>query len=192
VLLVVLLLPVGGLVKTWIVRQNWIGFEEGSTLLIAFDIARWVLAVPFMISALTVLYHWGPNVRHRFHWLTPGAVFCLVSWVVLGLGFKFYFEHFSSYSKTYGAVGGVAVMLIVFYMDAAVLLWGAEINSEIDFEVLNIQRGTRDFIPAELEVAVKETLAATDATPDDAPDAISDVPPPPPGSVGSAPPDVRT
>jgi hypothetical protein len=135
-------------------------------------------------------------VRHRFHWLTPGAVFCLVSWVVLGLGFKFYFEHFSTYSRTYGAVGGVAVMLIVFYMDAAVLLWGAEINSEIDFEVLNIKRGTRDFIPAELEVAVKETLAAVDATPDAtsdaAPDTSPDDAPPPPGSVDAAPSDVRT
>ena len=149
ILLVMVLLPIGGLVKSFVIRQNWPGFEEGSAWLIAFDIVRWVLAIPFMITALTVLYHWGPSIRHRFHWITPGSVFCLVSWVVLGLGFKIYFEQFASYSKTYGAVGGVAVMLLVFYMDAAVLLWGAELNSEIDFEVLKIERGTRDFIPVE-------------------------------------------
>ena len=160
VLLVVLLLPVGGLVKAWIIRQNWPGLGEGSGWLIAFDIARWALAVPFMITTLTVLYHWGPAVRHRFNWLTPGAAFCLIVWVLMGIAFKLYFEHFASYSRTYGAVGGVAVMLIVFYADAAVLLWGAEINSEIDFEVLKVKRGTRDFIPAEVEKEIGTKIEA--------------------------------
>jgi membrane protein len=158
ILLVMLLLPIGGLVKAWIIRQNWVGFEEGSALLVTFDIARWALAIPFMLTALTVMYHWGPSVRHRFHWLTPGSVFCLATWVLLGLAFKIYFERFASYNKTYGAVGGVAVMLLVFYMDAAMLLWGAEINSEIDFEVLKVERGTRDFIPVEEIVEVEGPL----------------------------------
>lgn len=149
IMFVMLLLPVGGIAKAFVIRQNWPGFEEGSVLLVTFDIARWALAVAFMLMTLTILYHWGPGVRHRFNWVTPGAVFCLVTWILLGLGFKIYFERFASYDKIYGAVGGVAVMLLVFYMDAAMLLWGAEINSEIDFEVLKVQRGTRDFIPVE-------------------------------------------
>ena len=48
-----------------------------------------------------------------------------------------------------GAACGVAVLLLFFYIDALVLLIGAEINSEIDFEVLKVKRGTRDFRPAE-------------------------------------------
>jgi membrane protein len=149
VLLVVVLLPVGGVVKAWIIAQQWPGLHKGSPWLIAFDVARWALAVPFMVSILTVLYHWGPNVRHRFHWVTPGAVFSIVVWVTLGLAFKLYLERFLNYNKTYGTVGGAAVLLLFFYIDAAVLLWGAEINSEIDFEVLKVRRGTRDFLPAE-------------------------------------------
>jgi membrane protein len=152
ILLVVLLLPVGGIVKAWVIRQNWPGFYRGAPWLVAFDIARWALAVLLLVSILTVLYHWGPYVRHRFHWLTPGAVFSIVVWVGLGLAFKLYLERFANYNKTYGTVGGAAVMLLMFYIDAAVLLWGAEINSEIDFEVLKVKRGTRNFIPAEEEV----------------------------------------
>jgi membrane protein len=148
-LLVVVLLPIGAIVKAWIIRQNWPGLHKGSPWMIAFDIARWVIAVPFMVSILTVMYHWGPSVRHRFHWLTPGAVFSIAVWVALGFGFNIYLEHFANYNKTYGTVGGAAVMLLVFYIDGAVLLWGAEINSEIDFEVLKVKRGTRNFIPAE-------------------------------------------
>jgi membrane protein len=153
ILLVVLLLPVAGTIKWWIIRHDWYGLGRNSPLMIAFDIVRWALATLTMISILTVLYHWGPYVHHRFHWLTPGAAFTILVWVGLGVAFKVYFGRFASFNKTYGTVGGVAALLLVFYLDAAVLLFGAEINSEIDFEVLKIPRGTRNFIPAEAEVA---------------------------------------
>jgi membrane protein len=151
-ILVVLLLPVGGTIKSWIVRHNWYGLGAGSPLMIAFDVSRWLLAVFLMISILTVLYHWGPYVKHRFNWLTPGAVFTILVWVALGVAFKVYFGRFASFNKTYGTVGGVAALLLVFYLNAVVLLFGAEIHSEIDFEVLKIPRGSRNFIPAEAEV----------------------------------------
>lgn len=51
----------------------------------------------------------------------------------------------SAFNETYGTVGGVAILLLVFYVDAVVLLVGAEINSEIDFAVLGVPRGSRDF-----------------------------------------------
>ena len=44
-----------------------------------------------------------------------------------------------------GHVGGVIVLLLLFYIDALVLLIGAEINSEIDYQVLKVERGARDF-----------------------------------------------
>jgi membrane protein len=56
-----------------------------------------------------------------------------------------YVEHFGKFNETYGAVGGVVVLLMAFYLDALVLLVGAEINSEIDFAVLGVPRGSRDF-----------------------------------------------
>lgn len=176
VFMIVLLLPVGGIVKGWILRQELLG--KGSPWIVVFDVVRWGLALPFMVAILTVLYHWGPNVRHRFHWVTPGAVFSMVVWVTLGLGFKLYLERFVDYNKTYGTVGGAAVLLLFFYIDAAVLLWGAEINSEIDFEVLKVRRGTRDFLPAEAAVEGKTVapdpaLAAVEADetqPADSPD----------------------
>jgi membrane protein len=155
ILLVVLLLPVSSALKWWIVRQEWYGLGAHSPLMIAFDVARWALATLLMISILTVLYHWGPYVKHRFNWLTPGAVFTILVWIALGIAFKVYFGRFASFNKTYGTVGGVAALLLVFYLDAAVLLFGAEINSEIDFEILKIPRGSRNFIPAEAEAEGK-------------------------------------
>jgi membrane protein len=161
ILAVVVLLPVGTAVRYWLIHHELVT-ESNLGWIVLFDIVRWMLALLFMVSALTLVYHVGPSVKHHFHWLTPGAAFCLVVWVVLGLVFKLYVEKFGKYDQTYGTVGGVAVLLLFFYIDALVLLIGAEINSEIDFEVLKVKRGTRDFRPAE---EVTEELPLTEPVP---------------------------
>jgi len=53
-------------------------------------------------------------------------------WLLLSLGFRFYVTHFGQYNKMYGAIGGVIVMLLWFYLSGLVLLFGAEFNSEIE------------------------------------------------------------
>jgi membrane protein len=154
ILSVVVLIPVGSIVKSWLIAAKIPYIEDGPILIVAFDVVRWTLGMLFMISVLTVLYHFGPNVKHRFRWLTPGAVFSIVMWIAFGFAFRFYVDKYGNgkYDKAYGSVAGIALLLLVFYFDSVVLLMGAEINSEIDFEVLKIVRGTRDFMPAEQQV----------------------------------------
>ena len=163
ILLVVVLLPVGTAVRSWLIHKHYITASNIGWVVL-FDIVRWLLALLFMASALTLVYHVGPSIKHRFHWLTPGALFVIVVWVILGLAFRLYVEKFGKYQQTYGTVGGVAVLLLFFYVDALVLLIGAEINSEIDFEVLKVKRGTRDFRPAE---DVTEQLPLTEPVPEE-------------------------
>jgi len=143
------LLPVGTAVRSWIVTQGLL--DSRHPLLLLFDVARWVLALLFMFLVLALIYYKGPSVKHHFYWITPGSVFCVIVWLLLGLGFRLYIDRIGGrgYDRTYGAVGGVAILLLLFYLDALVLLIGAEINSEIDFEVLKVRRGTRDFRKAE-------------------------------------------
>jgi membrane protein len=161
-LLVVCLLPVAGVLKGWVLKQ-YPGMSGGwRFLLVVFDVVRTVLAVAFLISVLSIIYHVAPGVKHRFHWVTPGAVFCIVVWVVLGLAFRLYVSKFGNYDKTYGTAGGVVVLLIFFYLGAYVLLVGSEINSEIDVAVLPIAPGTVDLRPAEDEVVAKEEADAAE------------------------------
>jgi membrane protein len=148
-LLVACLLPIGSTVREWVVARGL--FKVHHEVFVIFDIVRWVLALAFMICVLALVYYKGPSIKHHFTWLTPGAVFTILVWVILGLGFRMYMDRIGeqSYAKTYGALGGVAILLLLFYIDALVLLIGAEINSEIDFEVLKVRRGTRDLRRAE-------------------------------------------
>jgi membrane protein len=144
-LLVALLLPIGSIVKVWIID---IGYATRlSTPIMLFDILRWTLSVLFMMTILSIVYHMGPAIRHPYRWLSPGAVFSVIVWVVLAMAFRVYVDRIGGkgYEKTYGTVGGVAILMLFFYIDALVLLVGAEINSEIDFEILKVRRGSTDF-----------------------------------------------
>jgi membrane protein len=132
-LLVLLLLPVGGLVINWVWRHSHLP----DSMFILANIARWALAVFLMMAALNVIYYFGTRVRQRYRFVTPGAGFCVLVWVLMGLGFRYYVDRFAiqGYNKTYGAVGGVAILLVLMYLCAVAMLVGAEINGLIDREV---------------------------------------------------------
>jgi membrane protein len=147
VLMVVCMLPVGAFVHRWLASEY--PSLKGTGLLLLFDVLRWSLGVLFLSAALSILYQKGPSIRRRWTWLSPGSVFCVVVWIGLGLAFKLYVTRYGKYNDTYGTVGGVVVLLLFFYIDAVVLLVGAQINSEIDFQVLGVDRGSRDYRAAE-------------------------------------------
>jgi membrane protein len=155
-LLVGCLLPVGSFVRQWVIDHGFVG--PRNPMLIVFDVSRWMLSILFLFSVLGMIYYKGPSIRHRFYLFTPGSVFCVVAWVLLAFVMRTYMDRMGEgYNKTYGAVGGVAMLLLLFYVDALVLLVGAEINSEIDFEVLKVRRGSRDFLEAESTSAEVKT-----------------------------------
>lgn len=151
ILAVIILMPIGTLATRWLSDQiarnkAWLPDILLKTwVLYLWNISRYVLALLLMFMAVGVLYRFGPNVRQRWRLITPGSVFTIMVWLVLGIVFRLYVDKFGRYNQTYGAVGGVAILLLFFYIDALVLLIGAEINSEVDFEVHKIPRGTRDF-----------------------------------------------
>lgn len=143
VISLVVLLPVGTIAINWLEKYGT-GYVS-APLLWTWKVLRFPLALLMMLSVVNIIYHWGPSIKQRFTYVTPGGLFVVLVWLGLGVVFRFYVEKFGKYNETYGTVGGVAVLLLFFYVDALVLLVGAEINSEIDFEVLKVPRGSRDF-----------------------------------------------
>src|SRR3954462_14864836 len=105
----------------------------GSAAVTAWDIAKWpvlILVVAFMIA---LLYYATPNVKHpKFQWVSPGSLLAVVVWILASALFAFYVANFSSYSKTYGALGGVIVFLTWLWITNNVILLGAEVNAAIE------------------------------------------------------------
>jgi membrane protein len=131
-ILVMVLLPVGTGVLTWLVHRGQIF----SWLYYLINVVRYVIALLLMFTILAILYYFGTCYKQKFHPITPGSVFTVAVWLLLGVIFKIYLTNFggaANYNRMYGAVAGAAIMLLFFYIDSLTLLVGAEINSEIDF-----------------------------------------------------------
>jgi membrane protein len=92
---------------------------------------RWPVVVVLLVVAVTVLYRLGPNLRMPLRWVLPGAAIFTVGWLAATWAFGFYVSNFASYGATYGALAGVAILLIWFYLSSFLLLLGAEINDVI-------------------------------------------------------------
>lgn len=99
----------------------------------ALDAARWVGLVIAVAIALAVLYRFAPDRDSpRFSWTSLGAVVATVIWILASLGFSIYVDNFGSYGKTYGALAGVAILMLWLWITAFIILLGAEINAEAE------------------------------------------------------------
>jgi membrane protein len=92
---------------------------------------RWPLIVFLLILVVSMVYYAGPNLKQPFRLITPGAILAVAAWIAASFGFALYVQTFASYNKTYGSMGAVIVLLLYFFLSAAVLLFGAEINAAL-------------------------------------------------------------
>ena len=71
------------------------------------------------------------GVKQRAVLVVPGAVFTVVLWGLVSLGFRWYVANLGQFSVTYGSVGAIIVLLTYFYLSSLILLTGAELNAAI-------------------------------------------------------------
>jgi membrane protein len=123
------LLVMGPALSGWI--GNAVGFE--AALKWIWWVAQWpVLIVGLLVAFATVLYL-GPNVEFpRWRFLSPGTVFAVVVWLLVSGLFAVYTATFASYNKAWGSLAAVIVMLTWLWLTGIALLFGAEINAEVE------------------------------------------------------------
>jgi membrane protein len=86
----------------------------------------------FMLLVFTLIYRFAPNVRaHGWQALVPGAFVAVMLWMGATAMFRVYLVHFDSYSKTYGSLGAVIVLMLWLYLSGVAILIGGEVNCEI-------------------------------------------------------------
>jgi membrane protein len=102
------------------------------------EIARWIGLIVAVITALAVLYRWAPDrADAKFRWLSLGSVVATALWLFASAGFSFYVDNFGSYSRIYGSLAGVVVLLLWLWIAAYATLLGAEINAEKEQQTIN-------------------------------------------------------
>jgi membrane protein len=95
-------------------------------------ILQWPLVVVLISTAIGLIYYFGPDAEQDWAWVTPGAVVGTLIWLLISLAFKVYVANFSDYNASYGAVGGVIVLMLWFYLSGIALVLGAELNAAIE------------------------------------------------------------
>lgn len=100
---------------------------------VLWQLLSWVIAAAAMAVGVAALYRFGPDRdQPKWQWVSLGAAFAVGSWIVVSLGFRFYVSNFGSYQETYGSLAAIIVVLTWLFLSAAVVIIGAEINSETE------------------------------------------------------------
>ena len=82
---------------------NWLGMAE--TVAVLWSLIRWPVILLLVIVGMDLVYHFAPNRRVRWMWITPGSLLATALWIVTSLVFKLYVTSVGMYAATYGAIG---------------------------------------------------------------------------------------
>lgn len=110
---------------------------DGGPLRWLVQVARWLLIAVLIMGALAVLYRVAPDrTAAKLAWSSPGAVVATLVWLLVSAGFSFYVTISASYTKTYGALAGIVVLLMWLWLTSYAVLFGAEVNAEAERQTM--------------------------------------------------------
>ncbi|MDQ8733590.1 YihY/virulence factor BrkB family protein [Paenibacillus sp. LHD-38] len=127
IMLVMLMLIFGKAIGEYLFQ--WMNYPDGFQWI--WGILKYAIPITAMAAAFTLLYWMVPSRRLSFKEALPGAVFATLGWIITSLAFQFYMNNFGNYSKTYGSLGGMIILLIWLYISSILIMLGGEINATL-------------------------------------------------------------
>jgi membrane protein len=125
-----LLLMVAAVVAFPLVFDH-LGLGQESKVIIS--LARWPLLFLILGGPLGLLYRFGPSRENpRWEWLNVGTLAAAFLWIAGSSLLSWYLSNFANYNATYGSLGAAIGLMVWMWMSAIIVLWGAELNSEIE------------------------------------------------------------
>jgi len=130
--LAVIVIAAGTLVIAGPALTRLFGLVDSTAAMTVWNLVRWPAAFALVVFGIGLIYRYGPDADQDWTWVTPGAVVATILWLVSSLAFKFYLGAFTDYEGSYGAVGGIIILLLWLYLSGLGVLIGAELNAEIE------------------------------------------------------------
>jgi membrane protein len=104
----------------------------GALFTLVWNVLRSPAAALLVLAGITLVYALAPASRRRWRWISPGALFALLMWLVTSFGLRLYVTYFGNYNATYGSIGGVILLMLWLYLSGVALLVGAEIDAAVE------------------------------------------------------------
>jgi membrane protein len=129
------ILVASGLVIVVPVVFQMIGFGGATEAIVKYG--RWPALAILLLLALAVLYRFAPSRRApKWRWISIGSVVATVTWMAGSALLSFYLSNFGHYDATYGSLGAAIALMIWMWMSTIIILFGAELNSEIEHQTV--------------------------------------------------------
>jgi len=103
------------------------------SVVIAWRVIDWIAILFFLSVSFSLIYYFGPDLKEQhWYWITPGSVVGVLLWLAASFGFRVYLHFFNTYSRTYGSLAAVMILLMWLYVAGLTFLIGGEINAQIE------------------------------------------------------------
>jgi len=136
-----------------------LGLAPESQIIVS--LARWPLLLVILVTALGLLYRFGPSRRPaRWEWLSVGTLAAALLWIVGSSLLSWYLSNFANYNATYGSLGAAIGLMMWMWMSAIIVLCGAELNSEIEHQTALDTTVGRAKPPGRRGAVMADTLGA--------------------------------
>lgn len=137
--------------------------DLGQAAEVLLSIAQFVLLAVVFMAGLAILYRYAPDrAEPRWKWISAGAVVATIVWIIASIGFSLFVSQFGNYQETYGALAGVIILLLWFFISAFVVLMGAELNAETEHQTRRDTTTGPERPMGERQAVKADTLGETD------------------------------
>ncbi|MDQ3036525.1 MAG: YihY/virulence factor BrkB family protein [Myxococcota bacterium] len=107
----------------------------GDEVRMLLDLGRWPILALLATAGLSAIYRYAPcRTKAKWRWVTWGGAIATALWLAMTGLFSIYVSNFGSYNETYGALGGVVVLMLWLYLTALAILLGAEVDAEMEHQ----------------------------------------------------------
>ncbi|SHE70510.1 YihY/virulence factor BrkB family protein [Clostridium fallax] len=98
-------------------------------IMFAWDMSRYIVVISMMILTFASLYHFTPSRRLGWSEVLPGAVISTIGWIGTAYIFSYYVNNFSNYSRFYGSLAAIFILMTWLFISSMILLFGGEVNA---------------------------------------------------------------
>lgn len=127
IILTVFFLVFGQLIGLYLVQK----FKMGSLFYLTWNIIRYVIILSSLIATFALMYKFIPSRKLKWKEVMPGAIFATVGWLLSSFVFSYYVNNFANYSRIYGSIGAVIILMIWLYLTSTIIILGGELNAFI-------------------------------------------------------------
>lgn len=107
---------------------NLLNIHLEVSLLILFNVVKSIISFIAYFSFFLLLFYLAPTIKMSVHEIIPGALVTSVGWSVSSLLFSFYANHIANYSKFYGSLSVIILLLLWLYILGYTITVGLQVN----------------------------------------------------------------